>query len=46
MIACIESSSGHIESIHGEAFTDNNGRVLNANTREKSIAPAKHVTLK
>jgi len=41
MIVCIESSSGHIECIHGEAFIDDNGRVLNAITRQKSIVPAK-----
>jgi len=45
MIECIQSSSGHIECIHGEAFTDNNGRVLNAITRKKGIVPAKYVTL-
>lgn len=45
MIACIESSSGHIEHKHGEAFTDNNGRVPNAIAREKGIVPPKYVAL-
>jgi len=45
MIACIESSSGHIEYIHGEAFTDDNGRVPNAIAREKGIVPPKYVAL-
>jgi len=33
------------EHIHGEAFTDNNGRVPNAIAREKSIVPPKYVAL-
>jgi hypothetical protein len=45
MMACIESSSGNIECIHGAAFTVNNGRVLNAITREKGIVAAEYKTL-
>jgi hypothetical protein len=45
MMACIESSSGNIECIHGAAFTVNNGRVLKAIAREDSIVLAEYKTL-
>jgi hypothetical protein len=44
-MTCIESSRGHIESIHAEAFTDDNGQVLNVIATEKAIAHAKYLTL-